>query len=52
MQAQELAKLIFGADQPSTLAASGRIQTTDADGAEELDRIIATSRRPYSSLSF
>ncbi|CAN7308242.1 GNAT family N-acetyltransferase [Rhizobium sp. LjRoot30] len=49
---QEMATLIFGAYQASLLAASGRIQTTNADVAEELDQIFATSHRPYSGISF
>ncbi|MFT4184010.1 MAG: GNAT family N-acetyltransferase [Rhizobium sp.] len=48
----ELTMLIFGAQSASLLAASGRIKTISADAAEELDRVFATSRRPYSGISF
>ncbi|OCJ22474.1 hypothetical protein A6U89_28400 [Agrobacterium sp. B133/95] len=48
----ELATLIFGAQNASLLAASGRIKAISADVAEELDRVFATSRRPHSGISF
>lgn len=48
----ELATLIFGAQQASLLAASGRIKTISREVAEELDQIFATSRRPHSGISF
>jgi predicted acetyltransferase len=48
----ELATLIFGAQQASLLAASGRIQAVSVEVTEELDRIFATSHRPHSGITF
>lgn len=48
----ELSTLIFGAQQASLLAASGRIRVVSVEVAEELDRVFATSRRPHSGISF
>ncbi|MDQ0322338.1 putative acetyltransferase [Pararhizobium capsulatum DSM 1112] len=48
----ELAALIFGAHPASLLAASGRIQASSSEVAEELDRLFATSHRPHSGISF
>jgi predicted acetyltransferase len=48
----ELAALIFGAYQASSLAASGRLRAASMEIAEELDLVFATSRRPHSGISF
>ncbi|AOF94324.1 GNAT family N-acetyltransferase [Sinorhizobium sp. RAC02] len=48
----DLATLIFGAHQATSLAASERLWTASGEITEELDLIFACSRRPHSGISF
>lgn len=48
----ELATLLFGAQQASTLMASSRLWAASVEVAEEMNLIFATSRSPHSGISF